>query len=214
MLKKSIKLPWVLACILIMMLLWSKYRCAQELIWWLEALPVLIVLPILSITYNKFRFTNLSYFLIFIHAIVLLIGAHYTYEKVPLFDYFKEFCNFSRNHYDRLGHFAQGFVPAIIARELLLRTSTIRRGKWLVAIITLSILGISALYEILEWITAVITGEAASAFLATQGDVWDTQKDMALAGIGAIVALITLSKLHDGMLRNQNQNSTVRMTKD
>ena len=140
--------------------------------------------------------------MIFIHFIILLIGAHYTYEKVPLFDYLKELCNFSRNHYDRIGHFAQGFVPAIISRELLLKTSTIKRGKWLVAIIILSVLGISSLYEIFEWITAAISGESASAFLATQGDVWDTQKDMAFAGIGAITALIILPKIHDAQLRS------------
>ena len=133
--------------------------------------------------------------------VILLVGAHYTYAKVPLFDDLKDYFHFSRNHYDRLGHFAQGFVPAIIGRELLLRTSTIGRGKWLVAVIILGCLGISAAYELLEWGTAVWKGEGADAFLGTQGDPWDTQEDMLSALIGAVAALALMSGIHDRALR-------------
>lgn len=133
--------------------------------------------------------------------LVLLIGAHYTYAKVPLFEYLREYFSWSRNHYDRLGHFVQGFVPAMVARELLLRTSPLRRGKWLLAIILLGCLGISAAYELLEWATAEVMGEGADAFLGTQGDVWDTQKDMLMAFIGAATALATLSRFHDKALK-------------
>jgi len=181
-------------------IIWSKYNCHSNFIWFLEAFPVLIALPLLIATYHKFRFSDIVYYLIWLHFIILLIGAHYTYERVPLFDHLKDIFHLSRNHYDRIGHFAQGFVPAIIARELLLRTSPLKSGKWLVAIIILSILGISALYELLEWMVAVTSGESASDFLATQGDVWDTQKDMLLAGVGASLALILCSRIHDKQL--------------
>lgn len=198
--------PSNLIIILIPIMLWSKYNCAKEFIWWLESLPILITLPILIITYRKFHFTNLCYYLLFIHAVILLIRAHYTYEQVPFFNYLKQIFNLTHNHYDRIGHFAQGFIPAIVARELLLRTSSIKKGKWLTAIVILSILGISSLYEIFEWLTAIGIGESASSFLATQGDPWDTQKDMALAGIGASIALITLSKYHNLKLANLKNN--------
>ena len=184
---------------------WSNHHCHKSFIWWLEAIPVLIAVAILSITYHKFRFTNLSYFLIWLHCVILLIGAHYTYERVPLFNYLRDIFDLSRNHYDRVGHFAQGFVPAIIARELLIRTSPLKKGRWLVAVITLSILGISALYEIFEWIAAITSGESASEFLAIQGDIWDTQKDMLLAGLGASSALILLSRAHSKQLAHYNK---------
>ena len=200
MLKQHSKFHLLLVISTIAISICSKINCYNNFIWWLEALPVLIALPILFITYNKFRFTNLSYFLIWIHFIILLIGAHYTYERVPLFDHLKDIFQFTRNNYDRIGHFAQGFVPAIIARELLIRTSSLKQSKWLVALVIFSILGISALYEIFEWIVAITSGESASGFLALQGDVWDTQKDMFLAGIGAILALIFFSKIHDKQL--------------
>ena len=169
--------------------------------WWMEAFPVFFALPVLIVTREKFQLTSLLYCLIWVHMVILLVGAHYTYAKVPLFDDLKDYFSWSRNHYDRLGHFAQGFVPAMVGRELLLRTSPLRRGKWLVAIILLSCLGISAAYELLEWGTAAMKGEAAEAFLGTQGDVWDTQKDMLMAFIGAVAALLTLSRAHDRALK-------------
>jgi putative membrane protein len=135
--------------------------------------------------------------LIWGHGLILLVGAHYTYAEVPLFNWLRDAWDLSRNHYDRVGHFAQGFVPAIVARELLIRTSPLTAGRWLFAVVTLSCLGISAAYELVEWAAAASTGEAATAFLATQGDIWDTQKDMALALVGAIAAQITLGRIHD-----------------
>ncbi|MEZ0226811.1 MAG: DUF2238 domain-containing protein [Alphaproteobacteria bacterium] len=167
----------------------------------MEAFPVLLGLPLLIVSREKFPLTLLLYCLIWAHMNVLLVGAHYTYAQVPLFADLSEYFHLSRNHYDRLGHFMQGFVPAIIARELLLRRAGIRPGRWLAAIIILSCLGISAVYELLEWATAAATGEAAEAFLGTQGDIWDTQKDMLLALIGAVTALVTLTRLHDRALR-------------
>ena len=135
---------------------------------------------------------------------MLLIGAHYTYAEVPLFNWLRDEFQLSRNHYDKIGHFMQGFGPAMVARELLLKTSPLKAGKWLFAIICLSCLGISALYEILEWGVAIGTGEAAEAFLGTQGDVWDTQKDMAFALLGAVTALAALGRVHDRMLNSSS----------
>lgn len=160
----------------------------------------MIITPLLFATYRRFRLTNLLYGLIAIHCIILLIGGHYTYAKVPFFDFLKDHFHFSRNHYDRIGHIAQGFIPAIGIRELLLRTSPLKTGKWLVAILIFGCLGISACYELLEWIVAVFTGEAAEAFLGTQGDPWDTQKDMFCALVGTIISLLTLSHWHNQFL--------------
>ncbi|MFN7038274.1 MAG: DUF2238 domain-containing protein [Alphaproteobacteria bacterium] len=189
-----------LAICTILFMVWSKYDCLDHFIWWLEAAAVIIGLPILIITYNKFPLTNLCYILIWTHGLILLIGAHYTYEKVPLFDYFKFEFSLSRNYFDRVGHFFQGFVPAIITRELLIRTSALKNGKWLSTLIVMSVLGISALYEIFEWIVGDFTGESAAGFLALQGDIWDTQKDMVLAGIGATLSLLSLGRIHDKQL--------------
>jgi putative membrane protein len=130
----------------------------------------------------------------------LLVGAHYTYAEMPLFDYFKDIFGFTRNHYDRFGHLMQGFVPALAARELLLRTSPLKAGKWMFAIVCLSVLGISAMYELIEWIVATWTGEAADAFLGSQGDIWDSQKDMLCALIGAALAQFCLTRAHDTQL--------------
>ena len=196
---KSLKLFLLVS--LSLAILCSLIGAADMFTWWMEAFPVLVALPLLVVTREKFHLTYLLYCLIWAHMLILLIGAHYTYTKVPFFDDLRDYFHWSRNHYDRLGHFVQGFVPALIARELLLRTSPLRPGKWLVAIILLGCLGISALYELLDWGTAVVKGEAAEAFLGTQGDVWDTQSDMLCALIGAIVALVTLSRLHDRALK-------------
>jgi len=180
--------------------IWSCINPYDRFTWYLESFPVMIIIPLLFATYQRFPLTKLLYALIAIHCIILLIGSHYTYAKVPFFDFLKDQLHLSRNHYDRLGHIAQGFIPAIAIRELLLRTSPLKSGKWLVAILIFSCLGISASYELLEWIVAVFTGEAADAFLGTQGDQWDTQKDMFFALVGTVFSLATLSRWHDSFL--------------
>lgn len=189
-------------------LVWSYIGCFDLFTWSLEAAPVIIGVAILVLIYRKFRFTNLVFILIWMHSIILLIGAHYTYARMPLFDWIRDAFELSRNHYDRVGHIFQGFVPAMIARELLLRKSPLQIGGWLSFIILSICLAISALYEILEWLAAIITRDGAVAFLATQGDVWDTQNDMALCLIGAVIALVTLSKLHNKSL-NKIDNSNL-----
>ena len=192
---------WLLLS-LCLVFLWSLIDCFDFFTWVLEAMPVIIGVAILAAVYKKFRLTNLAYVLIWIHAIILLVGAHYTYARMPLFNWLKDALELSRNHYDRLGHVAQGFVPAIIAREVLLRKSPLQKGKWLFFIVICICLAISAFYELLEWLTAVTIADHAIAFLATQGDVWDTQKDMALCLIGALAAMLTLSRWHDRALQN------------
>lgn len=191
-----------LLLILMLVTAWSFIDPEDRFTWWMEAFPIFIGLPILIVSHEKFKLTTFIYCLLLLHAVILLVGAHYTYEKVPLGDWARLAFGFSRNHYDRLGHFAQGFVPALLGRELLLRTSPLRSGKWMFAILTLSVLGISALYELLEWQTALWKGEGAEAFLGTQGDPWDTQEDMATALFGALVALLLFSRLHDRFLKN------------
>lgn len=181
---------------------WSFIGCYDLFTWFLEAGPVIIAVPLLMLVYRKFRLTNLAYLLVWIHAIVLLVGAHYTYARMPLFDWVREAFELSRNHYDRVGHFAQGFIPAILAREILLRKSPLQRGKWLFFMVICICLAISAVYELLEWVVGAASGSAGVAFLATQGDIWDTQKDMALCLAGAIVALVILSRLHDKGLKH------------
>ncbi|HYE31051.1 MAG TPA: DUF2238 domain-containing protein [Methylomirabilota bacterium] len=168
--------------------------------WWLEVAPILIGLPILIATFKRFQFTPLAYRWMFIHGCILMLGARYTYALVPLGNWAKEAFDLSRNHYDRIGHFAQGFVPAIVAREILLRRSPLQRGKWLAFIVVCICMAISVSYEFIEWWAAVIGGSAADAFLGTQGDVWDTQWDMFLATVGAITSLLILSRFHDRQL--------------
>ena len=166
----------------------------------LEVSPAVIGVALLIVTYGRFRLTDLLYVLIFIHSLILMLGGHYTYARVPLGFWMENTFGFMRNDYDRIGHFAQGFVPAIIARELFLRHKVVRRGAWMVTVIILVCLGISAIYELFEWRTAVFSGSAAEAFLGTQGDPWDTQEDMFTAGIGAAAALLLLSRVHDRAL--------------
>ena len=168
--------------------------------WWLEVAPVLIGLPLLLASGRSFRLTPLAYVLIALHACVLCVGGHYTYARVPLGSWVQEWLGWERNPYDRLGHLFQGFVPAILARELLLRRSPLVRGKWLAFLVVCVCLAISALYELIEWGTALVSGEAAESFLGTQGDVWDTQWDMFLALCGAVAALSLLARRHDRQL--------------
>ena len=168
--------------------------------WWLEIFPILIAAPILVLTARRFPLTTLMYTLLALHAIILTVGGHYTYARVPLGFWFQNLLGLARNNYDRLGHFAQGFIPAILVREILVRTSPLRPGRWLFVIVTAICLAFSACYEFFEWGAAVAGGHAADAFLGTQGDVWDTQWDMFCALIGAIVAQLTLSRVHDRSL--------------
>ncbi len=178
-------------------LVWSVINPKGYGIWFLEVSPALIGLVILVLTYRKFPLTPLLYTLILIHCIILMVGGHYTYAEVPLFDYIKPWFGFERNNFDRLGHFAQGFVPAIIAREVIIRRHLVPSAVWR-NIFTVSVcLAFSAFYELIEWAVALLSGSGADEFLATQGDVWDTQADMALALLGALLALLLLSRLHD-----------------
>ena|SRR3989338_5813909 len=183
-------------------LIWSFIEPKDRLTWWLEAGPALIGAAVLVATYRGFRLTGLVYGLILLHCVVLLVGAHYTYAEVPLFDYLREVMGSSRNNYDKLGHFVQGLVPALIAREILLRKQVIVGKAWQVFFIICFCLAFSAFYELIEWWVALASGEDATAFLGTQGYIWDTQSDMGLALLGAIVGLLSLSWLHDRQLRS------------
>ena len=190
------------ACLIVTVavFIWSGINPYDRFTWWLEVAPVLIALPVLLLTWKRFPLTDLLYILIAVHAVILMVGGHYTYARVPFFDLLRDYLGSVRNSYDGLGHLAQGFIPAMVARELLVRTSPLRPGKWLFTLIIFSCLGISAVYEIIEWAAAVWTGGNAEDFLGTQGDPWDTQKDMVLAGVGAILALVTLGKVHNRSL--------------
>ena len=184
----------------------SAYQCYDWFTWILEVFPAVIGIGLLIATYRRFRLTDLLYVLIFVHSLILMAGGHYTYARVPLGFWMENIFGFTRNDYDRIGHFAQGFVPAMIARELFVRQKVVRRGAWMVAVIILVCLGISAIYELFEWRTAVFSGSAAEDFLGTQGDPWDTQEDMAMAGVGASAALLLLSRVHDRALLRLTSN--------
>ena len=196
----DLRLPLTLLVIVLLGLTWSGIGPYDRLTWVLEVLPVLIAIPVLAWTARRFPLTPLVYVLIAVHSLILMYGGHYTYALTPFGDWLREAFGFSRNHYDRIGHLMQGFGPAMVARELLLRTSPLRPGKWLFTLVTLSILGVSACYEFTEWWAAIAGGDAAGAFLGTQGDVWDTQWDMFLAGCGAIAAQFLLERVHDRQL--------------
>ncbi|RZB35474.1 MAG: putative membrane protein [Desulfobacteraceae bacterium Eth-SRB2] len=181
-------------------LIWSGIHPKDYFTWFLEVAPALIGLIAVSVTYKKFRLTNLSYVLILIHCIILMIGGHYTYAEVPLFDWIRDYFELERNNYDKVGHLAQGFIPAIISREIFIRKSIINSTAWLNFFVVCFCLALSAFYELIEWWVAIYTGESAEAFLGTQGYVWDTQSDMGLALLGAVLLLIILSRLHDKQL--------------
>ena len=198
--RREDRLPLLLLGVDLVALIVSGIGPKDRLTWWLEVAPFLIALPVLLVTYRRFRFTDLVYVLIAVHACVLFLGGHYTYAEVPLGYWVKDALSLARNHYDRLGHFAQGFVPAILAREILLRRTPLRPGRWLFFLVTCVCLAISACYEFIEWWTAVATGGAATAFLGTQGDPWDTQWDMFIASIGAVTAQLLLARVHDRQL--------------
>ncbi len=189
---------WAMLAVFTAVLAWSAWHPKDTFTWVLEVLPALIGIAIVAATYTRFRLSDLAYLAILLHSLILMVGGHYTYAEVPLFNWLRDdHIGLVRNDYDRLGHFAQGFFPAIIAREILLRRSPLVRGKWLFFIVTCICLAISATYELIEWRVAVSTGDESVAFLATQGDPWDTQWDMLTALIGALASLILLSRFHD-----------------
>lgn len=192
--------PLVLLALTAVALIVSGIHPYDRTTWVLEVAPIFIGAPLLIATYRRFPLTPLLYRLLFLHSLILILGGHYTYAKVPLGFWVQDLMGFARNHYDRLGHFAQGFVPAILAREVLIRKTPLRPGGWLFFLVACVCLAFSATYEFFEWWSAVLGGSAADAFLGTQGDVWDTQWDMFLALIGAVTAQLTLARVHDRQL--------------
>ena len=174
--------------------------------WWMETAPIFIAAPILVATYQRYTITPLVYRLLFVHALILMVGGHYTYAEVPLLDPLGDYFGWQRNNYDKLGHLAQGFVPAIVAREILIRNAVVTSKRWLFFIVVCICLAISALYELVEWWVALASEQAAEAFLGTQGYVWDTQSDMAYALIGTIAALALLGRVHDRQIRKISEN--------
>ena len=178
----------------------SAWRPADRFTWFLEVFPVLFGIPVLIATRRRFPLTSLAYVLLAAHAAILATGGHYTYAKVPLFEWLRAPFHFARNHFDRLGHFTQGFVPAVVAREVLVRAAGVRKRVWLAFLTVCVCLAISASYELLEWGVAEATGSAADAFLGTQGDPWDTRWDMFFALMGATISILTLSRAHDRQL--------------
>lgn len=185
---------------------WSAIEPHDYFTWFLEVFPALVGLVLLAATYRTFPLTRLLYALIFIHAVILVVGGHYTYARVPVGFWIQEVLGLARNPYDRFGHFAQGFIPAILAREILLRKTPLEDGKWLIAIVTAFCLAFSALYELIEWLAAIGGEEAAADFLGAQGDVWDTQWDMFICLIGALVAQVTLRPWHRRQLATDGYN--------
>jgi len=196
MLKKSVWLG-----IFLLVFIWSAIEPKDRLTWWLEVAPALIALLLLAISRNRFPLTALAYLLILIHSVILMVGGHYTYAEVPFFDWLNGQGEAGRNNYDKVGHFAQGFIPAIISREILLRFDVVRGRGWLNFLVICICLGFSAFYELIEWWVALLSGESAEAFLGTQGYIWDTQSDMGFALLGVVLALLLLSRLHDRQLQ-------------
>jgi putative membrane protein len=202
--KETRRLHLVLLLLVAAVIGWSAWRPFDRLTWWLEVSPGLAAIVLLVATYRRFRLTTFCYTLIGLHICVLCVGGHYTYAQVPLFDWLRPVFGWQRNHYDRLGHFMQGLVPAIAAREVITRLDVVRRKKWIPFLVVSICLAVSACYELVEWWAALIGGNAANEFLGSQGDVWDTQSDMFLALLGAACALAFLSSLHDRALRKMN----------
>ncbi|PKG55301.1 DUF2238 domain-containing protein [Shewanella sp. Choline-02u-19] len=186
--------------IFFLVLLWSAIEPKDQFTWLLEVLPALLALPILAFTRNSFPLTSLAYVLILIHCVILMVGGHYTYAEVPLFDWIAQWTGTTRNNYDKVGHLAQGFIPVILAREVFIRLGVVKLGAWCNFLAICFTLAFSALYELIEWWVAALTGEDAEAFLGTQGYVWDTQSDMAMALVGAIAAIILLSQYHNKLI--------------
>jgi putative membrane protein len=192
---------WLFLAAFFGVLAWSGYQPHDYFTWFLEVMPALLGLAIVASLWNRFRFTTLVYGLLTLHCIVLMVGGKYTYAEMPLFNWLRDEFGLARNYYDRLGHFMQGFVPAIVAREVLTRLNVIARPRWLNPIILAIVLAFSAFYEFVEWWVALATGESATAFLGTQGDQWDTQWDMFMCMTGTCLALLLLSRTHDRALK-------------
>lgn len=191
---------WCWAATVLAALAGSAWGAFDPAIWFMEVCPVIVAAPLLAITRGRFPLSTLVYVLILAHALVLMLGGHYTYARVPLGFWLQDWFGFERNHYDRIGHFMQGFVPAMLAREILLRQTPLRPGGWLFTLVTAVCLAVSALYELIEWGAAVALGQGADEFLATQGDPFDTQSDMAMAWLGAMLAQWLLARWHDRQL--------------
>jgi putative membrane protein len=191
---------FLLGIVLLLLIASGIDPVADRLTWFLETVPVMIGICLLIPSRRRFPLTPLLYRLLALHAVILIVGGYYTYAGNPLFDWLRESLDLARNHYDRLGHLAQGFIPAILAREILLRRSPLRPGGWLLLTVTSVCLAFSALYEIIEWWVAEVSGEAATAFLGTQGDNWDTQWDMFLCLTGALLSQASLRRIHDRQL--------------
>ncbi len=184
-----------------LVLVWSVIRPADLYTWFLEVFPALVGLVVLLLTRRSFPLTGLAYVLVLVHCIILMVGGHYTYAEVPLFDWISDVFDLGRNNYDKLGHFAQGFVPAILAREILIRNAVVNGRGWLNFLVLCFCLALSACYEIIEWLVALLSAEAADSFLGTQGYVWDTQSDMGWALLGALLSLLVLGRYHDRQLQ-------------
>ena len=195
--KSSNREAGVLIFVAVAALVWSGVRPHDRLTWWLEVAPVLLAGSLLFVTRNRFPLTPLAYRLIWVHGLILMVGAHYTYERVPIGIWVRDAFELARNHYDRLGHFVQGFVPAMVTREVLLRKTPLRPGGWLFFLTTAVCLAISASFEFVEWAGATLLGKSADAYLATQGDVWDTHWDMLFALLGAMASQLCCARRHD-----------------
>ncbi len=188
-------LIWV--SVFLSVMIWSAIEPADRLTWWMEVIPAMLGFIILWMTRKRFPLTGLVYVLILIHAVILMVGGHFTYAEVPVGDWLRDLTGGDRNNYDKLGHFAQGFIPVMIAREIMIRNQVVAVRGWLTFLLLCVVLAISAFYELIEWWAALLSGEAADAFLGTQGYAWDTQSDMLWALCGAVVALLTVSRWHD-----------------
>ncbi|MFC8347550.1 DUF2238 domain-containing protein [Streptomyces sp. NPDC057280] len=193
-------LPVLLAGAVVVGMVLSAWAPKDRTTWFLETVWVLVGLPLIVLAWRRFPLTGLLCCLLTVHAVVLMVGGHYTYAQVPLGNWLRDELGLERNPYDRFGHLMQGFVPAVLVRELLSRTSPLRGSRWLAPLTVCACLAFSAVFEMLEWLAAVVGGQAADAFLATQGDVWDTQWDMFCALVGATVSVLVLSRLHDRQL--------------
>lgn len=198
-------LIWV--AVFISVLAWSAFEPADRLTWWMEVIPALLGFAVLWATRKRFPLTELVYFLILIHAVILMVGGHYTYAEVPAGDWLRDLMGGERNNYDKLGHLAQGFIPVMIAREILVRNQVVAVKGWLAFLLLCVVLALSAFYELIEWWAALLSKEAAEAFLGTQGYVWDTQSDMLWALSGGILALLALSRLHDRQIERLSKVS-------
>lgn len=196
---------WLLLIVFTGTLAWSAYDNHDYVTWAMEAVPGILAVTILALTFKRFRFTTLVYMMILVHCVILFIGAKYTYAKVPLFDWLRDYFDMARNNYDKLGHFAQGFVPALVAREMLVRLRVVNGRGWMNLFVVSICMSVSALYESIEWIAAEIEGGAAEAFLGTQGYEWDTQSDMLFALLGALCAILFFSRVHDQAIKAEEK---------